>query len=215
MKVGAFEMPVPAWCIPVLGLIAVLYVGYSLLSQPIQVVYSRYLLGTSEEQDQLESYKHFAEQPAAEVHNSAAGGTLEAKLFSDGCVSVAWRSALSNFPPQPHFIKKVTAEKGGAAPGSQSRDEHSADLSSALLAAGFFGAIATEARTAPVAASNCGDSHPGTFSTSYGSRNGCWVQVWRRFSDGCEHYQWFNSCANVWDVHPNGTPHVYWTQCRH
>src|SRR5262249_6991579 len=109
MKLGAFEMPIPGWCVPGLGAIAVLYVGFALLSEPIQTVYSRYLLGKAEEQDQLESYKHFWERPAMEVHDSGTAGSLDAKLFSDGCVSVAWQAAMSNVPPVPHFIKKLTS----------------------------------------------------------------------------------------------------------
>lgn len=61
----------------------------------------------------------------------------------------------------------------------------------------------------------CLDPHPGQFRSWYGQRNGCWVQVWRQWPEGCTHYQMFNSCQNQWDVHPNGQPRVHWTCCVH
>ena len=167
----------------------------------------------------MESYRHFAEQPAADVHNSGTDGTLEARLFSDGCVAVAWKSAQSNNPARPHFIKKVKAEDVGAAPGPPSGADAGPndDQQRALLAGlgAFTGSLASQVPTHPAGAAACLNPHPGTYTTSYGSRNGCWVQVWRQFADGCRHYQWFNSCANVWDVAANGAPSIYWAQCHH
>jgi hypothetical protein len=61
----------------------------------------------------------------------------------------------------------------------------------------------------------CLNPHPGQFQWSYGQQNGCWIQVWRQFPDGCVHYQWFNTCGNYWDVYPDGTPKIFWTKCIH
>jgi|GEM_PF-2913766 len=61
----------------------------------------------------------------------------------------------------------------------------------------------------------CLDPHPGEFRWWNGQQNGCWIQVWRSWPDGCQHYQWFNSCNGYWDSYPNGAPRVYWTCCVH
>ncbi|HEV7397015.1 MAG TPA: hypothetical protein VGN86_10930 [Pyrinomonadaceae bacterium] len=61
----------------------------------------------------------------------------------------------------------------------------------------------------------CLDPHPGAFQAWNGQQNGCWIQVWRRWPEGCQHYQWFNSCNGYWDSYPNGAPKVVWTCCIH
>jgi hypothetical protein len=58
-------------------------------------------------------------------------------------------------------------------------------------------------------AGRCLNPHPGPFRSWNGQVNGCWVQVWRQWPEGCTHYQWFNSCANYWD------PQIWWTCCVH
>src|SRR5271166_1050111 len=55
----------------------------------------------------------------------------------------------------------------------------------------------------------CWNPHPGPFRSWNGAQNGCLIQVWRQFQDGCTHFQWFNTCYNVWD------PQIYWTYCIH
>jgi hypothetical protein len=58
-------------------------------------------------------------------------------------------------------------------------------------------------------------NHAGQFTTRYGTRDGCRVQVWRTFGDGCRHYQMFDSCSGYWDTNPDGSPKVSWTKCVH
>ena len=52
-------------------------------------------------------------------------------------------------------------------------------------------------------------AHPGQFTWWYGQANGCWVQLWRQWPDGCTHYQLFNTCGNYFD------PQIHWTCCVH
>src|SRR4051812_7814790 len=56
----------------------------------------------------------------------------------------------------------------------------------------------------------CLDPHPGAFRQWTGQQNGCWVQVWRSWPEGCQHYQWYNSCNGYWDSYHNGAPKVFW-----
>jgi len=69
--------------------------------------------------------------------------------------------------------------------------------------------------TAVYAQGRCLSPHPGQFQTSYGKRNGCWVEVWRRWPDGCEHMQQLNTCSGAWETNADGTPKVTWTKCVH
>lgn len=55
----------------------------------------------------------------------------------------------------------------------------------------------------------CSNPHPGPFRSWNGMQNGCLIQTWRQWQDGCTHFQWFNTCYNVWD------PQIYWTYCVH
>jgi hypothetical protein len=55
----------------------------------------------------------------------------------------------------------------------------------------------------------CLNPHPGNFQYWWGPPiNQCESPMYRRFNDGCTHYQLYNRCANVWD------PNVYWTLCQ-
>ena len=75
---------------------------------------------------------------------------------------------------------------------------------------------ATETSAEPQGCSGrCLDPHPGPFQSWNGEQNGCWIQVWRRWPEGCQHYQWYNSCNGYWDSYPNGAPKVNWTCCVH
>jgi len=74
---------------------------------------------------------------------------------------------------------------------------------------------AFETTQVPACKRRCQDPHPGQFKYWNGQQNGCWIQVWRAWPDGCQHFQWFNSCNNYWDSYPNGAPRVNWTCCVH
>jgi hypothetical protein len=55
----------------------------------------------------------------------------------------------------------------------------------------------------------CLNPHPGPFRTWNGQQNGCFVQIWRQWEDGCTHYQWYNACSGT----PAGP--ITWTYCVH
>ena len=67
----------------------------------------------------------------------------------------------------------------------------------------------------PACGRRCLDPHPGAFRAWNGQQNGCLIQVWRAWPEGCRHFQWYNSCNGVWDSYPNGAPRVYWDCCVH
>ena len=78
-----------------------------------------------------------------------------------------------------------------------------------------FASVLLKSTAPSTCGGRCWDPHPGPFRFWYGQQNGCWVQVWRSWQEGCQHYQWYNSCNGYWDLHPNGAPKVNWTCCVH
>ena len=66
-----------------------------------------------------------------------------------------------------------------------------------------------ELRPVQMAGGHCINPHPGAYNQWYGQANGCFVQVWRQFQDGCTYFQWFNRCLNYFD------PAITWTRCVH
>jgi len=61
----------------------------------------------------------------------------------------------------------------------------------------------------------CVEPHPGDFKSWNEQVDSCTVKVWRRWPDGCLHYQGYNTCTGAWDNKPDGTPKVSWTCCVH
>jgi hypothetical protein len=64
----------------------------------------------------------------------------------------------------------------------------------------------------------CLNPHPGQFQQWVGGTapgNTCVVQIWRRWPEGCTHWQWFNKCNNIWDADQFGNARVNWTCCVH
>jgi hypothetical protein len=56
----------------------------------------------------------------------------------------------------------------------------------------------------------CMNPHPGQFSYWWGPPfDQCNSPLYRRFPDGCTHYQIYNRCANSWDAR------IFWTYCVH
>lgn len=80
-------------------------------------------------------------------------------------------------------------------------------------------AILAGASILPAAPAGCNgqclNPHPGELRSWYGQENGCRVEVWRQWPDGCMHSQWYNKCTGDWDVDPQGQPQVTWTCCVH
>lgn len=56
---------------------------------------------------------------------------------------------------------------------------------------------------------DCINPHPGQFRFWWGAPiDACKTPMFRRFADGCTHYQIYNNCANAWDGR------IFWTYCR-
>ncbi|MDX6270237.1 MAG: hypothetical protein QOD28_1460 [Acidobacteriota bacterium] len=179
-------------------------------------------------EQQLVRYKeyqiHYGEAPKStrELFNSADLGSLSVSFFtSDGCLRVNRKAPGHNQAELIYWIaaKSIPLE---APPGKLddvkvSRQEVPPTSQPFLNASYQFASLdpAAAAPTAGKSVAGCLDPHPGAFQSWNGQQNGCWIQVWRRWPEGCQHYQWFNGCNGYWDNHPNGAPRVYWTSCAH
>jgi len=115
-------------------------------------------------------------------------------------------SLLSSSLPQSVSLApyhSITVYAAGDDFGVFNSDEHSVS------------AFVSAATQAPACRGKCLDPHPGAFRQWTGQKNGCWVQIWRSWPEGCQHYQWYNSCTSYWDSYPNGAPRVFWSCCVH
>jgi hypothetical protein len=183
-----------------------------------------------------EFMKHFGETPKTTMPGPA--GVQMAYYSSDGCILVTrsspgrpdtkhWVLDLSKValpaPPSPPPMPNNTGSL------AQPRVENSQSPLLAELEMPALGqssskvgpsaydlhdrlelaSDATSPLLHPVQGGHCLAQHPGEFQWWYGQVNGCFVQVWRKWPDGCTHFQWYNRCYNYFD------PGITWTACVH
>jgi len=211
-KAFGFEFELPRWAIATLAVVVVagvtVFVGLTLY-----VRFEPDLGATAHATEQTEYERHFIEtqeRPSEIFEHSfsdVAHGDLKVSYFkSDGCVLLLRRSETG--PPSMHWVKDFSSDLRTPAPGRLFSSIAAAPLMSAGIAA-------PPASTATQACGRCVHPHKGQFQSWQGERKGCWVQMWRRWPEGCTHYQWFNSCSGYWDSEPNGSAKVHWTCCVH
>ena len=146
--------------------------------------------------DILEYGRHIAEDPEfVAVLMDDVRGKLTAKRYSDDCIVLARKHPNG----RTHSKLVVHFDEAAIAPEGTSKEEFRVMLP--LYAA----------QRVP----KCLNPHPGRFDTWNGNRNGCWLDVWRQWPDGCRHVQGYNVCENYWDANHDGTPRVRWTNCAH
>jgi len=168
-----------------------------------------YVLG-SESEIVMTSLTHLSDirtDPIGKLKKSRPSGRLlrRTRLLLFLAIVVGSSLVGSSVPQSAHLVHYHSPPIYAAAGdfGVFSADEHSVS------------ALITATTQAPSCRGRCLDPHPGQFRQWSGQQNGCWVQVWRGWPEGCQHYQWYNSCNGYWDSYPNGAPKVYWSCCVH
>lgn len=167
--------------------------------------------------DDYDEYVRHNNEAGTEFHHEP---NLTVKYYrSDGCIYVL-RAASSVWLKDPG-----RAAAPAPSPGRLEPSQHSAlgPPEGEFLAASIIPAFYTvpldqspgAVHQSPRLRGACLNPHPGKYQSSDGQKRGCWLQVWRRWPDGCQHYQWFNTCASYWDTNSRGQPIVYWTSCAH
>jgi hypothetical protein len=213
---GGVEWPIPRWALAPGALVLLLALtGYVAKQFGVPIVVEwrtleeEHARADAQSAREREAYKHSStgEQPVPIF--SSDHGELKVNLFkSDGCVQVVRSSS-----PEQHQADWLVAPvaSGQAAPGRIAAE-------TAVPPGALPWEATAEAQPAPGGPPpprGCINPHPGDFKQRDGQKQGCWQQKFREWADGCQHYQWFNTCSNVWDVDQNGSPRVYWTVCRH
>ena len=133
--------------------------------------------------------RHLAEDPESQaVLLDDARGQLKVLRYADGCV------LLSRTATGIHRAKLVIdlARDKDVPPTKFTLDDLTNLLAEPVAAAG-----------------QCLAVHPGPFNWWYGAKNGCFVEVWKHYPDGCQSVQYFDACHGTFDMN------VRWTSCVH
>lgn len=199
-----FKIPLPKWAVSVLAAVVILGVAVAIY----QKVYSdpvRQVLTLKEVNDQLasdvEEYgKHAMEEPTKHELFTDADGALALRVYADHCVLIQRTTRegtvtrlVQDLAKHPSPRKKATAQIDP--PGST----------------WMLGLQA-----APPCKGGCLNPHPGAFKWWYGQmRQDGWVQVFRQWPEGCQHFQMFHAPTGTWATNRDGSPAVTWICCVH
>lgn len=205
LKAFGFEIPLSRWGVYAISAVAV--VGVSLfLYQKFYNDPERALLSLKEVNERMqfevEEYgQHVMEEPTKHELFEDTDGALAVRIYKDHCVLIQRRTRYGVrtrlVPDLARNVKNVLSRQ--IAPPSTWNILPTVEAAQACNR----GCIPPE-------------RHPGNFQWWYGQqRQDGWVEVWRRYQDGCTHVQMFNPRFGVWDSNPNGTPRVRWTCCVH
>ncbi|HXB53295.1 MAG TPA: hypothetical protein VN461_00800 [Vicinamibacteria bacterium] len=227
IRLWGIEVELPRWALSLIAVLVVVAFGAYLYEKVGPPVLKKKLV----ELDlftQFEEYqKHVTETPGVRttLFKDTARGWLDVKYFdSDGCLEVTGQTpshAIERFV-QASVIEKAPgntsggrrSDTAGPAPSDTALAEANARM---LFVSTPEVGVDSGSTKVPVQAGcqgRCMNPHPGNFNSWFGTRNGCFVQVWRQWPDRCTHYQWYNSCTGYWDSDMNG-PRIYWTCCVH
>lgn len=185
LALGSLQIDnVPRWVIALVAMLAAGVAGWLVVGQPTQQLVTQKEANAALQEAVQEYGLHMAETPETQaILMNDARGRMTAQKYADGCVVIV---RAGRGTPRSKLILDLA------------RDDHAASSGLGLQL------------VAPLeAAGRCLNPHPGEFKTWYGARNGCWVQVWRAWPDGCQHYQNFDACHGAWDAP------VIWTSCVH
>lgn len=141
-----------------------------------------------------------------ELFNEGTRGSLALRLFSDNCLLLR-RKTPEGATQVKLLVDIARTDLVEHKEGDEVKPEYAPNHLGSLISIPLYAQSPCNGR--------CLNPHPGQYVTRYGERNGCLVQVWRRWPEGCEHWQWLNSCNGAWDSNPDGSPRVTWVCCRH
>ena len=195
LKLFGLELPIQRWALPLVTLIAVA----GLAAFVFQHIFPPDDLRQTNEHLEAtvrEYGLHMTDMPTS-VHVDP-DGAFTIKVFADRCVLIQRKVS-------GQILTKLVLDLERAAALQQGQV-----VPPAAPIRPLFDLPVVEAQ-----GGRCLNPHPGSFTVKDGPRNGCWVQVFRYFSDGCSHYQLFESCRGYWDSNPDGSPKVVWTRCVH
>jgi hypothetical protein len=198
-------LPLPRWALGWIGVIVLAGVGGLVVRNVWPATPELVSLKAANAQMELavrEYGRHMAETPTTTYAD--ADGVFTIKTFADHCVVIARRIAGGGLLTK--LVPDLTLDPQKMASRVSLKAFDTKSWPVAILD-GIAPRLEAQGR--------CVNPHSGPFNSWYGARNGCLVQVWRQWQDGCTHYQMLNSCNGYWDTNPNGSPRLSWTACRH
>lgn len=189
-----FKVPMPRWAVSVLAAVVILgvagYLWVTIYQDPQKQVVSLKQVNEQLASDIDEYGRHVLEAPAVHQQFSYGDGTITVGVFTDHCVLIQQKTTTGMFT---RIVQDMSRVRG---------------VQKTTRTIPFL--------VAPVsAAGQCLNPHPGPFAWSYGAQRGEWVEVWRRWNDGCMHYQLFHPPSGSWATNQDGTPAIVWVSCLH
>lgn len=190
IKLFGQEFPIRGWAITVLsGVVCVAVAAWLYYRvQPTDLISLKH--ANAQLEREMQEYGVHLTDAATSTYVDP-GGAFVLKTFPDWCVLIQRRVG-----GQVHTKIVLDIERTAGPQASVRALSHS-----------FIPTLSAQGR--------CLNPHPGGFQTAYGNKNGCLVQVYRNFQDGCQHWQTFNACNGSWETNGDGSPRVNWTRCVH
>lgn len=198
IKAFGIETQVPAWTVWALSVILLLGISYTIYRKVYEEP-ERVLISLKDANKQLEAeieeYSlHAMEEPQKHELFEEQDGKLILRVFKDHCVLIQ-RQTLRGV--RTKLVMDLA--RGGAA------------FRRIVPLPVIFPVL----EAAQACNRGCLNPHPGEFRWWYGKQDGQWIEVWRKWPEGCQHVQMFNTYYRTWDSNPDGTPRVRWTCCVH
>lgn len=203
VKAFGVEFPLSRW--GVYAISAVAAVGAALLvyqkfyNDPEKAILSLKEVNQRISQEIEEYSRHVMEEPTKHELFEDEDGALVLRVYRDHCVLIQRRSRDG---VRTRLV--IDLARRDAIISSQIPPP-SRDILPVVHAAGQNDACKR----------GCLNPHPGPFQWWYGQRRGEWVEVVRRWPEGCQHVQLFNPQRGIWDSNPDGSPRVSWSCCVH
>jgi hypothetical protein len=175
---------------------------------------------------EMEKHKTDLSAHQVHLHTDGAGETVATYFESDGCIAIRRPGVKLPYLDHPgdnvewslgpSFKIQVGAPE--SVPSSYRLDKpndwyRTASLNrdrAATLQPSQNEGDESQEQKPPEAAkvqSGCLNPHPWAFQSWWGPANGCFAPMYRKWADGCLHYQVYNSCTGQWDAR------ITWVTC--
>jgi len=193
LKILGLELPIRRWAVSGFSVLAILGAAGYMYQQLYPSDLIKLQNANARFQEEIEEYGvHMMETPALETMTEDRSVVL--KVYADGCV------AIQRMTPRQTLTRLVV---------DIARNTNAAVSEIAPVA------LMAVAHAAAQEQPRCLNPHPGEFQQKKGKEDGDWVEVWRRWPDGCEHVQMLNFRTGAWDSNEDGSPRVRWVRCVH
>jgi len=198
LKFGDKEIGVPRWALNALWATLILgLIGYGIWWVSDHMNKDLPSISPAEKLQMDMATAHFGQKPAREFTAYADDrGELRVMEFTDGVASMVRR--IGSGPVQVAWL--TVPGNGGSFPVASLEGDWG--LASPAYAQQSY--------------CNAPFPHPWQVGQPVDRRiDGCVIERIWSFSDGCQVGQYYDACANVWQLYPSGYPVLRWWTCNH